>query len=68
MTTFLQTEQHAALAEHHRRLSAAALAVVEDAREGDADHALVAAHLLRILKRELRHEPQPQTLTWMSPS
>jgi hypothetical protein len=64
MTTNIENHEH--LAERHRRLTVAAQAIVENARKADADTALVDAHLLRILMRELDFTPQPSSFATMS--
>lgn len=55
-------EQHEALAERYRRLRIAAQAVIEEATAvgtAEAPMAGIPAHVLRTLRRELQHEPQP---------
>lgn len=63
-------EKYEALREQHRRLRAAAEAVVDVATAvGDREHPMagIAPHVLRDLRRELAGEPQPHSkLTWMS--
>jgi hypothetical protein len=58
----------AILAEKHRRLRLAAEAVVEGTRPAGGDRPLCAVEpaLIRTLRRELQHRPQPQPLDWMS--
>ena len=59
-----------ALHEQHLRLRAAAQAVVDaaDYPTANDDEAKVYASQLRDLERELKGEPQPNGLAWMSVS
>jgi hypothetical protein len=62
--------RHAALDERHRRLQRAAERVInaaEPALGEDNPQHVVPSHVIRILRRELNGEPQPNGM-WMSVS
>lgn len=66
-----EDEGYEALRERHMRLRAAAQAVVRGARAaGEPEQPLCAVepHLVRTLRRELAHIPQPSSFSTMSVS
>jgi hypothetical protein len=60
----------AALAEQHRRLRHLAQRVVDEARPAGTSRPLCTLEpsLVKAIRRELRGEPQPQSLDWFTMS
>jgi hypothetical protein len=67
--TMTTTEQHEALSERYTRLHRAAQQVVDGCEavgNGEEPRCGVHPHLIRRLRRELEHEPQPSAFFTMS--